>query len=310
MENGSDLNLVALMQEPRFRDPLSAAEYLEGIRWPNGNVCPKCGDSERKHYKLPHKTRRLWKCAACRKQYTVTVGTIFEASHVSLDKWLLAFYLLCSSKKGMSAHQLHRSLGVTYKTAWFMFHRIREAMKDPAFSASMSGTVEVDETFIGGKPRAGQVKTRKQSREWGIQKTKVVALVERDGKARSFRAANLTAETLQGAVRRHVEPGSRVMTDEFKSYKGLRVDYDHHSVNHGADEYVRGDVTTNSVESYFATLKRGVNGTYHRISEAHLPRYLAEFDFRFNTRGQTDGQRTIAALSQAEGKRLKYRETR
>lgn len=142
MANGEDLNLVSLMQEPRFRDPLSAAEYLESIRWPDGHVCPKCGQSERKPYKLPHKTRRLWKCAACRKQYTVTVGTIFESSHIGLDKWLLAFYLLCSSKKGMSAHQLHRSLGITYKSAWFVFHRIREAMRDPGFAGRLTGTVE------------------------------------------------------------------------------------------------------------------------------------------------------------------------
>jgi transposase-like protein len=166
----------------------------------------------------------------------------------------------------------------------------------------------VDENYLGGKPRAGQVETRKEARERGIRKTKVVALVERDRRARSFRAANVSAEPLQGAVRRHVEPGSQVMTDQFRSYHGLRADYDHQIVNHSTGEYVRGNVTTNTVESYFATLKRGVNGRYHRISEAHLHRYLAEFDFRFNTRGQSDGQRTVAALSQAEGKRLKYRE--
>src|ERR671936_1725106 len=139
------------LDDPRFTDPFAAADYLESIRWPNGPVCPHCGESERKPYRLKNQTRKLWKCAACRKQYTVTVGTIFESSHIPLHKWLLAFYLLCSSKKGMSAHQLHRMLGITYKTAWFMCHRIREAMKEEPFQRRMSGTVEADETYIGGK---------------------------------------------------------------------------------------------------------------------------------------------------------------
>src|SRR5919108_5398415 len=150
MEN-SNLSLGAA--DARFSDPLKAAEYLESIRWPDGPVCPHCGESERKAYRLKNPKRRLWKCAACRKQFTVTVGTIFESSHIPLNKWLLAFYLLCSSKKGMSSHQLHRMLGVTYKTAWFMFHRIREAMSDPAFTTRLSGVVEVDETYVGGKTR-------------------------------------------------------------------------------------------------------------------------------------------------------------
>src|SRR5436189_2398301 len=144
-------DLALGVYDEKFQDPFVAADYLESIRWPDGPVCPHCGESERKPYLLKSKTRKLWKCAACRKQYTVTVGTIFEGSHIPLHKWLLAFYLLCSSKKGMSAHQLHRMLGVTYKTAWFMFHRIREAMRDPAFQERLGGTVEADETFVGGK---------------------------------------------------------------------------------------------------------------------------------------------------------------
>ena len=310
--SSEDFNLVDLLREPRFRDPLSAAEYLEGVRWPNGPVCAHCGEHERAPYLLntPNATRRVWKCKACRKKFTVMVGTIFESSHIGLDKWLLAFYLLCSSKKGMSAHQLHRMLGITYKSAWFLFHRIREAMAEDPFKLRMGGTVEVDETFIGGKPRIGQVKNKSEARLWGHRKAKVVTLVERDGRAHSFRAANLSAETLQGAVRRHVARGSRVVTDEWKSYRGLHSDFDHEMVEHSAGEYVRGTVTTNTVEGYFATLKRGVNGTYHRISEAHLHRYLAEFDFRYNARTISDGERTLLALRGAEGKRLKYRETR
>src|SRR5438270_10785316 len=177
--------------DERFTDPLKAADYLESIRWPDGPVCPHCGERERKHYKLPNKTRRLWKCAACRKQFTVTVGTIFERSHIPLNKWLLAFYLLCSSKKGMSAHQLHRMLGVTYKTAWFMAHRIRYAMEQQPFQARLAGTVEVDETYIGGKKRRSnrlqsapldpsKPDPRKQTGR-GAGKTPVVSLVERGG---------------------------------------------------------------------------------------------------------------------------------
>jgi transposase-like protein len=296
-----DKNLHLL--DPRFRDSVEAAEYLESIRWPDGVVCPHCAESEREPYRLKSKatSRRLWKCRACRKQFTVMVGTIFESSHVPLNVWLASFYLLCSSKKGMSAHQLHRMLGVTYKTAWFIMHRIREAMKEPAFASRMTGTVEVDETYIGPSGKG------KGLRGPGADKQIVVTLVEREGQARSFRAANVTAETLQGAVDRHVDRSARVMTDEHRSYIGLRDRFDHQSVRHYSGEYVRGDVHTNTVEGFFSLLKRGVNGTYHHVSEAHLPRYLAEFDHRWNHRDVSDSQRTVAALQGAEGKRLKYR---
>src|SRR5712692_5778578 len=200
MENELGLGVY----DERFQNPLAAADYLESLRWPNGPVCPHCGESERKPYALKSKTRKLWKCAACKKQFTVTVGTIFEGSHIPLNKWLLAFYLLCSSKKGMSAHQLHRMLGITYKSAWFMAHRIRYAMEQPAFSRLLSGTVEVDETYIGGKPRrSNRVQTKpldpmkpdkRMQTGRGADKTPVVALVERGGEVRSFRMANVTAD--------------------------------------------------------------------------------------------------------------------
>jgi len=176
-EADRELKLTLGELDERFTDPNAAAEYLESIRWANGVVCPKCGESEREPYRLKGQKRRLWKCRACRKQFTVTVGTIFESSHIPLHKWLLAFYLLCSSKKGMSAHQLHRMLGVTYKTAWFMFHRVREAMSDPAFSAKLSGVVEVDETYVGGKRKG--MGTRGRPPEGDPKKVPVVALVER-----------------------------------------------------------------------------------------------------------------------------------
>jgi transposase-like protein len=295
-----DLNLADLATH--FADPAAAAEFLEGIRWPDGPVCPHC-DSDRAPYRLKgNAQRRLWKCAACRRQFTVTVGTIFESSHIPLNKWLLAFYLLCSSKKGMSAHQLHRSIGVTYKTAWFMFHRVRHAMADPDFQRAMTGVVEVDETYIGGKAKGG-----KRGRG-APNKTPVVTLVQRDGVSRSFRAANnITADELQGAVVRHVDRSARIMTDEFGPYKGLDERFtSHQTVHHSSGEYVRGSVHTNTVEGFFANLKRGITGVYHHVSEAQLSRYLDEFDFRYGTRDLTNGQRTVQALAQTEGRRLRY----
>ncbi len=308
-----DLELSLGDLDERFTDAFAAADYLESIRWPDGPVCPHCGESERPPYKLPHKTRKLWKCAACRRQYTVTVGTIFEASHVPLNKWLLAFYLLCASKKGMSAHQLHRMLGVTYKTAWFMFHRIREAMRDPEFNSLLSGTVEADETYIGGKRRKGPDGKRKVGRPGpgDTNKAAVLTLVERDGRARSFHVARVDAANLKGAIRDHVQRDASIMTDEWRSYEGLDKEFaSHETVAHGAGEYARGAVNTNTVEGYFATLKRGVNGTYHRISPAHLHRYLNEFDFRYSTRHLSDGQRTMRALAQSQGRRLMYADSR
>jgi transposase-like protein len=303
-----------------FANPEGAAEYLESIRWPDGPVCPHCGEAERKPYFLKNQKRRLWKCSACRKQFTVTVGTIFESSHIPLNKWLLAFYLLCSSKKGMSAHQLHRTLGVTYKSAWFMAHRIREAMTQPPFSERLRGTVEVDETYIGGKPRRANKRQYKpldsskpdprlKKTGRGTEKTPVVVLVQRDGKVYSERVANVTGETLKGVIRKHVDPSAQIMTDAFKSYSGLGSEYAaHFTVNH-LDEYVRGEVHTNTAENFFSVLKRGIDGVYHHVSEAHLPRYLAEFNFRYNNRaanGVTDSDRTLMALRGAEGKRLRF----
>jgi transposase-like protein len=306
--------------EPHFIDPLKAADYLEAIRWPNGPECPHCGEAERSHYRLKSTTRKLWKCAACRKQFTVMVGTIFESSHIPLNKWLLAFYLLCSSKKGMSAHQLHRMLGITYKSAWFMAHRIREAMKETAFTSRLSGTVEADETYIGGKARRSNKRqyapakgtepdTRKKKSGRGTDKAAVVALVERGGNVRSLRVATVTGETLGNAIRRHVDRKAHLRTDAFPSYTKIGREYASHEVVNHLEEYVRGDAHTNTAENYFSILKRGINGVYHHVSPAHLPRYLAEFDFRYNhlaRDGYTDSDRTRIALSRVAGKRLRY----
>jgi transposase-like protein len=315
MEEGLSLGVY----DEKFHDPIAAADYLESIRWPDGPVCPHCGEAGRKPYLLKSKTRKLWKCAACRKQYTVTVGTIFEGSHIGLHKWLLAFYLLCSSKKGMSAHQLHRMLGVTYKSAWFMAHRIRYAMEQPPFARQLTGTVEADETYVGGKVRRTNIKgtppldprkpdTRQQTGR-GADKTPVLLLVERGGQARSFRMANVTGDSLGGAIRRHVARDAHLRTDSYPSYKKVGAEYASHlTVDHNV-EYVRGDAHTNTAENYFSILKRGIDGVYHHVSEAHLPRYLAEFDFRYNHRsgmGFTDAERTVKALRGVVGKRLTY----
>jgi transposase-like protein len=311
-----DLSLGIL--DERFTDKEAAAEYLESIRWPDGPVCPHCGETERKPYRLKNQKRRLWKCATCRKQFTVTVGTIFESSHIPLNKWLLAFYLLCSSKKGMSAHQLHRMLGVQYKTAWFMAHRIREAMKEPPFQTRLKGTVEADETYVGGKPRRANRRLDDPGRARkatgrATKKTPVVVLVERGGEARSFRIANVTGRELADVMARHIEPTAHLRTDSFPSYKKLGRDYASHEIVNHLDEWVRGDAHTNTAENFFSILKRGIDGVYHHVSVTHLPRYLAEFDFRYNQRaanGVTDAQRTVAALAGAEGKRLRYSEAK
>src|SRR6266540_282024 len=292
-----DLSLGIL--DERFTDKVAAAEYLESIRWPDGPVCPHCGESERKAYRLAKSHRRLWKCAACRKQFTVTVGTIFESSHIPLNKWLLAFYLLCSFKKGMSAHQLHRMLGVTYKSAWFMAHRIREAMKQPPFQARLTGTIEADETYIGGKARNQRFKKYKTGR--GVDKTPVMVLVQRGGFAYSQRVANVTGRELKSVIRKHVDPSATIVTDAFKSYAGLGPEYAAHQVvNHADDEWTRGEWHTNTAENFFSILKRGIDGVYHHVRVAHLPRYLSEFDFRYNKRaanGVSDARRTVAALA-------------
>jgi len=306
-DRDKDLKLTLGDLDARFTDADAAGEYLESTRWANGVVCPKCGESEREPYRLKNQKRRLWKCRACRKQFTVTVGTIFESSHIPLHKWLLAFYLLCASKKGMSAHQLHRMLGITYKSAWFMFHRVREAMSDPGFSAKLSGIVEVDETYIGGKPRYRGKPGRPGKAD--PQKVPVVALIERGGRVRSSHVTNVGARELQGAIRENVDRKARIMTDQFGSYRGLDQYFaSHEVVKHSEGEYARGDAHTNTAEGYFANLKRGINGSYHHVSHKHLHRYLSEFDFRWNARDASDSARTVAALKQSEGKRLKYRQ--
>jgi transposase-like protein len=305
---------MTALTAPHFHDDDAARRYLEAIRWPAGPVCPHCG-SYGPHYALKGKGGEkgtqaragLWKCRekGCRKQFSVTVGTVFERSHIPLSKWLAAAYLLCSSKKGISAHQLHRTLGVTYKTAWFLAHRIRHAMETPAgMFGSGGGIVEADETYIGKKAGA-EVKVG-----WG-HKQKVFALVERGGKARSFRVHGKMFDTVKDVLSNNVAADAHLMTDEARLYNSIGKRFaTHNTVNHSDGEYGRGIVHTNTIEGYFSVFKRGMKGVYQHCGEKHLHRYLSEFDFRYNHRsalGVEDAQRVVDALSGIEGKRLTYR---
>lgn len=280
-----------------------ARTMLEGIRWPNGPVCMHCGGLRVTRLETAPRPG-LVQCNDCRGQFTVTVDTIFEDSHIPLAKWVLAFGLMCSSKKGISALQLQRNLGLgSYKSAWFMAHRIRYAMKVGPFPPKLKRTVEVDETYIGAR-RPG-----KRGRG-AANKAAVLALVQRDGSLRARMIKGTTAQELKGAIRESVQRDARIVTDELHSYWGLDKEFagGHETVGHGKKEYVRGDVHVNTAESFFALLKRGIHGTFHHVSKTHLPRYADEFSFRWNHRKVTDGARTVAAMKATEGKRLMYRE--
>ena len=303
------------LTDPIFHDDNAARAHLEGLLWPHGPACPRCGVLGDRITKLQGKSTRpgVYKCKDCRKPFSVTVGTVMERSHIPLCKWVLASQLMASSKKGFSAHELHRVLGTNYETAWFLFHRLREAMNDPAAGplGGANEVVEVDETYIGGKEKNKHASKRKHEGRGAIGKMPVVSLVARDGETRSFHVANVTAATLRPVLRKHMSKDANLMTDESAVYGPIGKDFaSHATVNHSAGEYVRtgGFHHTNTVESHFALLKRGVYGTFHNISEAHLGRYLVEFDFRANTRHLTDKERSDALLTGAKGKRLMYRQ--
>lgn len=304
------MNLTAKI----FHDADEARAHLEQTRWPHGPVCPHCGVvNEATAIKGRSARAGLYQCNACRDQFTITVGTVFERSKVPLNKWLLATFLMASSKKGISAHQIGRTLGVTYKTAWFMCHRIREAMSEHS-PASMGGegrTVEADETVVGGKERNKRLSKRNPKNIGAVGKQIVFTLVERSGRARSFHVANVTGKTLRPIMVRNVDRKSALMTDDAGQYRPIGKEFaSHESVNHGKEEYVRGSAHSNTVEGFFSILKRGIIGTFHHVSEAHLKRYLAEFDFRYSNRvglGVNDTMRTDEALRGIGGKRLMYR---
>jgi transposase-like protein len=306
-----------------YTDETAARKHLERLQWPGGKpICPHCGtvDAATKLKGKSTRTGVYW-CNACQKPFSVTVGTLFERSHIPLNKWLLAVELLCSSKKGFSSHQLHRMLGVTYKTAWFMSHRIREAMR-PVGEPPLGGEgkiIEADEVYTGhrkGKPRgpakfkSGEGWTRKRAKP---NQRKIVALVERDGRARSFHVKNVNHKTVRDILVRNADRKSHLMTDEAPVYKSTGEEFaSHESVEHGAYEYVRGDVHTNTIEGFFSIFRRGLIGTFQHMSEQHLQRYLQEFDFRYSNRaalGVDDNARAIKVLEGIKEKRLTYRRT-
>jgi transposase-like protein len=310
----------SVLNEAYFHDEAAAFEALESILWPNGPTCPHCGATDRINRlanqrskpskKHPEGIERhgLWKCYHCRQQFTVRKGTVFEASHLKLHQWFQCAYLICSSKKGVSSNQLARTLGVTVKTAWFASHRIREAMKDTDTGPLGGGmkAVEADETFIGNK------KGWKRSRGVG-HKMAVMSLVERGGPVRSTVLDSVTRTDVERIIRKNVKRDSRLMTDTAPYYKRSNLGTDEHEmVNHYANEYVRGDAYTNTLEGYFSIFKRGMKGVYQHCAEHHLHRYLAEFDFRYNNRialGVGDMVRTTRALTGARGRRLTYRDS-
>ena len=296
-------------------DEVAAVEFIEDMRWGDYPACPRCGSMDA--YQMVDKPTGerqqgfRWRCRDCAKlkesqpQFTVRTGTVFEESRLPLRHWCYAFWRASTSKKGVAAKEIQRQCGVSYKSALFMLHRIRYAMTpDPA--PLLTGTVEVDETYVGGKPRyKGKSKVGR-----GTSKTPVVALVERGGAVRTYPIANVSGRTLRQAIRENVDPSARIMTDGFTSYRGVGTEFEggHHTVDHSAREYARGDIHTNSVESFFSRIKRSMVGVHHAVSKKHLHRYVTHMEFLHNHRESSDGERTMAAIQSADGKRLYYRE--
>lgn len=303
-------------------DEAAAQQALADLRWPNGEVsCPLC-EGGKKVYAVTYtqrdartgevkpSVRKQWKCGACRKKFSVTTGSIFEGAHIPVGKWIFAIYMMCSSKKGISANQLSRELNITYKSAWFMCHRVREAMLQEPL-AGMIGTgpdaiVELDETFVGGKKRNNRHAKRTAA---AGRKTAVMTLIDREGDVKTVKVPNVRKGTLQELARPIVDQSATIMTDAHLSYTGLSEHFHgHHTVDH-SKTFVRGVIMhTNFAESYHSLLKRGIIGAFHHISDKHIPRYLAEFDRRWNTRMERDGDRTVSVIKTAFGKRLTYEE--
>lgn len=302
-------------------------DFLESQRWPDGAICPKCGTGEpytiNRKSKTKNKVTRLYKCRSCRKQFTATNGTIFEDSHIPLSKWFAAIYMMCASKKGVSAHQIHRMLGVHYRTAWFMCHRIREAMRES--DGPLVGIIEADETYIGGKGRRGhpvahherrQIELEAQGlsslqhargkRHGRMDKAAVFGMIERGGRVRSKHVPEVNAATLKPLMITNIDvKNSRLITDGHRAYKQIRFEMQHDVIDHSL-EYVRGDVHTQSIENFWSLVKRGIIGTWHHVGVPYLDQYLREFDYRFNRRKISDQERFVSLFGQVSGKRLTW----
>jgi transposase-like protein len=313
---GTDADLNAMTLAGMFSDEDKAREFLESKHWPEGPVCPHCGSVEA--YRLTGKAesknpvpKGTCKCKSCRKKFTVRVGTIMEDSKLPIRYWLYAIHLMTSSKKGVSSLQIARELDITHKSAWFMTHRIREAMRQEPMAGMLKGEVEADEVYIGGKPRHGSDKSK---RGRGTNKQAVLVLVERNGDAIATPLYSPNSIELKKPIRDYVDKCSTIFTDEFVSYAGIGNEFigGHETVNHSNKEYVRHEenyaIHNNTAESFNALLKRGHYGTFHQLSKKHIGRYLDEFAFRWKHRGITDGQRLVKAIEGADGKRLMYRQ--
>jgi transposase-like protein len=301
----TDRKPTSLIEAIRYFSDLDVCtEFVANLRWPDGPSCPRCGSKEYSYLT----TRRLWKCKGCKKQYSVKLGTIFEDSPLGLDKWLPAVWLIANSKNGISSHELARALGVTQKSSWFMLHRIRLAMQTRSF-LKLSGEVEVDETYIGGKARNMHKhrRTRKITGTGGVDKTAIIGLSQRGGPTHANVIHDTRKDTLQGHIKERVEPGSAVYTDYHYGYRGLGTQYAHETVDH-AECYVDGRVHTNGLENFWSLLKRGLNGTYVSVEPFHLFRYLDERVFTYNLRDRNDTGRFEALLSTISGRRLTWAE--
>ena len=301
------MNLPTTLQQAiqYFAHPQHCQDLLLSMRWPQGPVCPRCQSGEYGYLK----SRSLWQCKGCRKQYSAKVGTIFEDSPIGLDKWFSALWMITSAKNGVSSYEIHRSLGITQKTAWFMMHRIRLALQQGSIDRKLMGEVEVDETYIGGKARnmhkSKQAKALKA--DGYFRKAVVMGMLERDGEVRTKVLNVASAKVLAREIRANVEPGSTLYTDQLASYARVGQEYAHQVINH-TQEYVRGNVHTNSIENFWSLLKRGIKGTYVSVEPFHLFRYLDEQSFRFNTRKDNDQGRFMSALSSIQGKRVEYKD--
>jgi transposase-like protein len=307
----ADLTLTELLKKYGSDD--KARSFLENIRWPNGAICPRCKTKQdhkiTAHKESEHGARKgVYFCSKCRQQFTVTVGTIMESSHIPLGTWLAAIFLICASKKAISSKQLERMLGITYKSAWFMSHRIRHAMEDTSME-KLAGIIEADEAYIGGKPR--KLAKRKFHGRGTAGKTPVVVLVERDGRAKTKVMPDVNRINLREVMRKNIDVNSKIMSDDSPLYNNIGVYFNgrHHSVNHSKWEYARGEVNNNTAESFFALLKRGIYGTFHNVSKEHLEKYCNEFAFRWNNRKISDTERMEVAISMIEGKRLMYKDS-